>query len=150
MAFALTKYKAYGLLVSGPSRKQAVQYVEMHITAADTDVDLDIADSSGTFWTAAQANTTYGDIATSALESISDIGDQSAALLAVQSPEILIRAQDNTSPGSGFYGISVSGNLPNIEWASGNAPTSYQVTLTLALPDGVQPIRSDLGAAVTA
>jgi hypothetical protein len=150
MAFALTKYKAYGTLVSGPSRKQAIQYVELHITAANTDTDLDIADASGTFWTAAQANSTYGDIAEQALESITDVGDQSAALLSVMSPEILSRAQDNTSPASGFYGISVSGNLPNIEWASGNAPTAYQVTLMLALPDGVQPIRSDLGAAVTA
>jgi len=71
--FALTKYQAYGVLISSPVRKRAVQRVVLTYTAVNTDTDLDIGDDSGTFWTAAKADATYGAMATNALSHIQKI-----------------------------------------------------------------------------
>lgn len=78
--FSLTKYNAYGFVIDSDVRKRAVQRMTLHITAANTDTDLDIGDDTGTFWTAVQADTTYGALGGKALATIQAIDDNVYAL----------------------------------------------------------------------
>lgn len=52
MTFALSKFRAYGIEAEEVVNKRYQQVAIFNITAAATDVDLDIGDFSGTFWTA--------------------------------------------------------------------------------------------------
>lgn len=52
MTFALTKIRAYGIEAEEAVSKRYKQTLILNITGANTDVDLDIGDYSGTFWTA--------------------------------------------------------------------------------------------------
>jgi len=78
--FQLTKYNAYGFIIDSDIQKRAVQRAVFHITAANTDIDLDLSDSTGTFWTAAKADTTYGAMATKASASLTKIQAIATAL----------------------------------------------------------------------
>lgn len=87
MTFAVTKVQAYGIEAEEALNKRYRQYMILTITAANTDVDLDLGDnqsgSLGTFWTAAD------DSATGA-----------GALLAIQ--DIVTRAEYFDSFGGNF------------------------------------------------
>ncbi len=52
MTFALTSFAAYGVERDEGLTNLFHQYARFTITAANTDVDLDLGDYSGTFWTA--------------------------------------------------------------------------------------------------
>lgn len=91
MAFALTKFSARGIDIAGPSYKRGIQQVVLDITGTSADIDLDLGDDSGTFWTAAQANGTYGALATKALEILKKIVAQSVALVGVDSQQLATR-----------------------------------------------------------
>ncbi len=73
MTFVVTKVQAYGIEAEEPINKRYRQYLILNVTAANTDVDLDLGDnqtgSLGTFWTAAD-DTTVG---AQALFTIQDI-----------------------------------------------------------------------------
>jgi hypothetical protein len=142
MAFALSKFKAYGLKTQGPTRVLGQQVVELHITAANTDTDLDIGDNSGTFWSAAD-NTDLGAEALRVLREI--IADKVQGLLAVNSEELVGRLRDTTATGAGVYALAVANNRPNISWFSGDAPTSYVVQLVYQLLDSQFPTFVELG-----
>lgn len=91
MAFALTGFSARGIDVKTPTKKRGIQQVVLSVTGAAADVDLDIGDDAGTFWTAAQADATYGALAAKALTILNQIVDNAAALVAVKSPELLVK-----------------------------------------------------------
>jgi hypothetical protein len=142
MAFALTKFKAYGLKTQGPTRVLGQQIVELHITAADTDVDLDIGDDAGTFWGAVDA-TLLGAEALRLLKEI--IADKTQGLLAVNGQELVGRLRSSTASGAGVYAQAVANNRPNIDWFSGDAPTSYVIQLVYQLDDNQFPTFAELG-----
>ena len=52
MTFALSRVRAYGVEADEATSKKFMQMVRLDITAANTDVDLDLGDYSGTFWSA--------------------------------------------------------------------------------------------------
>lgn len=52
MTFALTKVRAFGIEAEEAVNKRYRQVLVLDITAANTDVDLDLGDYSGTFWSA--------------------------------------------------------------------------------------------------
>lgn len=82
MTFALTKFEAWGVEIDEPVTKKFMQYARLVITAAATDVALDIGTDAGTFWTAALANGTYGtSVATPALAALQNIVAKSSAFL---------------------------------------------------------------------
>ena len=62
MTFAITKVQAYGQEAEEPLNKRYRQFLMLDITAANTDVDLDLGDNAagslGTFWTAADGTAT--------------------------------------------------------------------------------------------
>lgn len=93
MAFALTKYEARSLDIASPTYKRGIQQVVLDITGTSADVDLDLGDDSGTFWTAAKANTTYGELASKALTNLQKIVSQAQALVSYESQELMGKSQ---------------------------------------------------------
>jgi hypothetical protein len=81
MAFALTKFQAFGKLIDSPISKRYIQQVVMTITQANTDTALDIGTNAGTFWTAAKANGTYGAVASSAYDKMIQIAANAESFL---------------------------------------------------------------------
>lgn len=58
MAFLLTKVQAYGIEAEEAVNKRYTQRMILTITAANSDVDLDLGDYTGTFWNAVDATAT--------------------------------------------------------------------------------------------
>ncbi len=97
MTFALTKARAFGIEVEEPRNKRYLQYLVLNITAANTDVDLDLGDhvagALGTFWTAVDGSEP-GD---TALKAIRDIALRAEAFLSVQGTGLSTRTQEDAS-----------------------------------------------------
>lgn len=128
MAFALTKYKQHGVGLSGPGERTTLGFVELEITGLTTDVDLDIGDDDGTFWTAALANSTYGAMAAQALSDLQDIVANADDLLAVKSQQLLDRVQAAAASGTA-YTVGIEEKRPNITFAASNGETAYTIVL---------------------
>ena len=146
MSFALVGFQARSLEVSSPSKVKAVQQVVMNITAAATDVDLDIGDASGTFWTDALADGTYGDLASSALTSLTEIAGQSSALVAVQSEQLIDRVQSAAAGNAGEYALAIDAIGPNITFHAADGDTAYKIILVWELDAGIGPITASYGS----
>jgi hypothetical protein len=117
----------------------------MDITAAAADVDLDVGDDSGTFWTAAQADSTYGALATKALAVLQDIVSVSAALVAVKSEQLIDRIQIASVSGAGEYSLAVVNTRPNIAFNAADGETSIKLILEYELDDEQYPIVASYG-----
>lgn len=145
MAFALTKFHARAVDIASPSYKRGIQQVVLDITATTADVDLDLGDDSGTFWTAAQGNATYGALATKALEVLNKIVDQSAALVAVKSQQLIDRVQIATVAAAGQYSLAIQDVRPNIAFNAADGETSMKIILEYELNDNIFPVIATYG-----
>lgn len=145
MAFALTRMEAYQEVVGSTSRKRGIQGVDLYITGTVADVDLDIGDYSGTFWTAALANSTLGNVATTALSTIQKIVAQVESLDEVNSQQLLDRIKIATVAGAGEYSLAIQNTLPNIAFFAGDGETSIFLRLKFTCVDGQFPICAQLG-----
>lgn len=79
MAFALTRFNAYGVQSDEPLSKRYIQRVEIKATAANTDTDFDLGDATGTFWDAVDAT----DIGANGLKCMKTISSRSVAWLGI-------------------------------------------------------------------
>lgn len=145
MTFALTKYVASGIDRSGPSVKRGVQRVALTITALAADVDLDIGDDAGTFWTDALADATYGTLATNAQTHLQTICDNVTALLAVMSPQLLDRVQTAAAGSNGEYSIALEDHRPNITVNAADGEEAWYIVLEWELADGQSPVNASYG-----
>lgn len=138
MAFALTKVEAFGYYRDEVVTKRvAVQVLDLYITAANTDVALDLSNNTGTFFTAV-GGTAPG---AACLQAIKDIAVRANFLKALQSEALLTRqAVGGLSVITGTYGVAVSGKRPDISFFSTNAPTAYTLRVEWELKDGEQPV----------
>ena len=144
MAFALTGFASYGINTAGPSQKRGIQRATLYITGLVTDVDLDLGDDSGVFWTEAQANSTYGELATKALDVLNKIEDRCTSLLAVKSEQLIDRLQAAAAAGTSYV-LTVQAKRPNIEFAAGQGETAYQIDIEWLLNNFQFPIVSSFG-----
>lgn len=147
MAFQLQAFKAYGLRLEGSTRQQARQVAVLQIAQANTDTALDISSAAGTFWTAALADATYGALAAAALAKLQAIQAADAAvggLLSVDPPVNYVQVSSGAAGKQ--YTMTVTNSLPSIVWVSGQAPTSYVLTLEWTLADNQEALAADLGA----
>lgn len=140
MAFKLTGFHARGVDVAGPSYKRGIQQVVLTIEATAADVDLDVGDDSGTFWTAAEADSTYGSLATKAKTILNNIVDQASKLVAVKSQELLDRVQVGTVSGAGEYSVAVQDKRPNIAFNAADGETAITLILEYELNDSIYPV----------
>lgn len=142
MAFALTKAEFRSVAHQNPSFKRGIQEIVFTITGANTDIDLDIGDASGTFWTAAQANSTYGAMAALVLAKLQAVVASSERLRRWECPELQATAyvQVASAPGASQYSLTTDTYGPDILLNSGTAPTSYHVYLVFELAAGQFPV----------
>lgn len=139
MAFALTKVQCYGVEAEEPVNKRYTQRMILTITAANTDIDLDVGDFAGTFWGAADATAT-GLVGLAAIQQISLAAE---ALHAIGGEAIRSRFQVATAANAGEYSVSMDStntHVPNILFDSGDAPTSYVLVLDWVLKAGMVPV----------
>lgn len=115
MAFALSAAFAYPQLISVPTGPlRGLQVIELRITATAADVDLDIGDLAGTFWTEAGASA----MGAAVLEKITSLYPRFSTVgtVEIQSPQLLDRIQIGTVAGAGEYSVAINSTtlLPEI------------------------------------
>lgn len=143
MAFALVSWKGYPKPIEQGTIKRFEHVVELHITGLAADVDLDIGDLTGTFWTAALADATYGDYATAALAYITSLYPKLSAVT-YNSPE-LGGAYVKVIAGpalAGEYAVAINATTkyPEISFTAAAAPTAITVRLECSLKTSEWPL----------
>ncbi len=149
MAFALTKFKAYGLRAEGAVRPHVQQVAIFTLTAAATDIVYDVGVTGGTFWTSAEASVLYGSLAT-AVKSL--LLTRLPGLL----PDTALMAIEGAYPLDTFikvasgatgdqYTLAVTDSFPLITFVSASAPTAWVLQLRWNLIDGAEALVADYG-----
>lgn len=141
MAFALVDANFGKLEIPTAIKKRGLQYLEFKITrGAAGDTDLDIGNTSGTFWTAAIADGTYGTLATNALKEFTKIASAIDGLISceiVANTGPMLRVASTS--GATNYDISNGGTyplfVPEITLTSNAAPATISVRLVVSLTD---------------
>lgn len=151
MAFAVTKFSAYGRLNTSATAKRGVQFVELTITGAATDTAYDLGTTAGTFWTSAEAHATYGAIATAAKTFIlTTLYGQVGTVIGVDSQALCTpvgRINAATASSNTYTQAVAAVTTPMIELAfnSGNAPTSGVYVFQWLLADNTEPLTATYG-----
>jgi hypothetical protein len=139
MAFAVTAVECYGKEIDEPLTKKFEQTMVLSYTAANTDVDCDLGDYTGTFWTAAGGSAAGA----TALKSIKAIQIRAQQFAKLGGEALLDRVQ-GTSAASGVYTAAMDGtntHIPNLTFHSTTAPTSAKLILTWVLKDNEPPVK---------
>lgn len=145
MSFAITRARFYGINSEGPSYVRGVQVLELDISAAATDVDMDIGDDTpGTFWTAAVANAATGAMASTILARLQALDDY-ATFLSVASKQLADRIPKASAPGAGEYTLALENERPNLTFSAADGETAWKLVITWTLPDAQQPIVANYG-----
>lgn len=138
MAFALKSFFADAVRYQGPGPYRSIQKVVLTATGTIADVNLDIDDDSGTFWTDAIA--ANPEMATQVLDEFKRILQQCATWSAVYSPEIDASGLRGAAPASGVYTLSFSNKRPNWTFYTNEGLTSYTIFLEYELAPNMLPI----------
>lgn len=117
MTFALTEFQSYGIEAEEAVNKRYKQVAILTITAANTDVDLDIGDYSGTFWTAVSGS----EPGTTALQAIKDIQTRALSFVGLGGSSLAPYVQGDAS-------IPQVTALTSAASAGGNATETLTVT----------------------
>lgn len=143
MAFALTEYKAYGMDISEPVQKRALQVFECTITATAADVDLDIGDVAGTAWTAIDNNA----IGLAAKTAFSEILGKVSRLVQASCPEIdnaFLPVYGDATPATASVGRvnNTAKTCPEYVFAAGEGLTSYNFVFIWTLKNDHRAVRA--------
>lgn len=140
MAFALTSLFLDGQKFQGAGPYRATQTAVFTITGTTADVDLDIGDYSGTFWTAALADATYGDVATTALAALQKLDDQTQAVCRIYTPQLADRIQAAAASGTDYaLSIDSTSKLPIYTFDANQGETAYTVFVEWLLNKNILP-----------
>jgi len=146
MASALTAYKAWIQEADKATGPRHIQYLEMDITGANTDTAWDFATAAGTFWTAAEADETYGATATLARKLMYQIAEKAAYFAGVLGEVDLQYAREIAASGADYtMAAGTASNIPDLTFNSGNAPTSIKAVLRWVLSEdqtGIETVSS--------
>jgi hypothetical protein len=142
MTFALTSFFADGTRFVGPGLVRATQTYAFTVTAAATDVDLDLGDPTGTFWTAAQADSTYGEMATQVLSRIEALEDNYSAVKALYTPELASFVQVASLSATGTYTLDIDSTtqLPDYTFYTSGGTTAYTVFVEYLMEPNILPV----------
>jgi hypothetical protein len=142
MAFALTEYKAYGIEISEPIQKRAVQVFECTITGTTADVALDIGDVAGTAWTSIDDNA----LGLAAKVAFTEILSKVARLAVFRCPELefALPVVAGGAATTGKYGVTnnTAKTCPKITLYTGEGLTSYKMTFMWTLANEMKPVRA--------
>ena len=142
MAFALTDYRAYGLDISEPIQKRAVQIFECTITGTTADIALDLGDVAGTAWSAIDDNA----LGLAAKVALTEILTKVDRLAQWSCPEIenALPVIAGGSATTGKYGITnnTAKTMPKLALYTGEGLTSYKFFFSWTLKDGARAVRA--------
>ncbi len=140
MAFALTSFVADGIRFMGPGPYRAEQSYFLTVTGTVDDVALDLGNATGTFWTAATGDATYGPMAIQVLAQVTSWADNYQAVADIFVPEVYDRIQVASSPTGTQYAASIGALLlPSIEFAASGGETAYTISVKYQLDSGRLP-----------
>ncbi len=145
MAFALTSCFADSTRFQGTGLQRATQKVVLTATGAITDVALDIGNYSGTFWTAALADATYGTLASQVKDFLQKVTAQAHCLAAPAyiaeldyDPDII---RGTTASGDVYvYNIDSTTLLPIYTFAASEGQLTYNIFLSYQLKVNMYPL----------
>lgn len=120
MAFAIVKAKMYGIQTGAPQRSKGIQVVELELTGANTDIDLDLGDPTGTFWTDAASSSPNCYAAVHSI--LTNIGANALSFIDVRGAALAAYAQAAVASTSGVTVINSAAS------AGGNATETMTVT----------------------
>lgn len=146
MAFALTDARFYKVEIPSAIDKRGLQGIELTVTkSAAGDTDLDIGNTSGTFWTAAIANGTYGTQADLALKQFKLIASSIEALVSCEitaANGFMLRVASVS--GATQYALTNGGSfpavVPEITLANDAAPATLKIRMLLSLVKNVNTV----------
>ena len=140
MAIALTKFRAYGEYNTDTTVVKGIQCAKFVVTAAAADVDYDIDDFTGNFWTAVSAT----DVGAGVKAWMRSHYQGIEALVAVEGDfvETYLRA---AATGVGAYTQAITSSLPDIQFNAADGPTSMVLILKWTLADGQTPLTANFG-----
>jgi hypothetical protein len=143
MAFALSEYKAYGLDISEPVQKRAIQIFEMTLSGLAADVDLDLGDVAGNAWSAID-NTALG---LAAKNAFTEVLAKCEKFMGYSCPEIeysYLPANGDATPASGYVGIvnNTAKTCPEFVFAAGEGQLSYKFVFKWSLKNDHRAVRA--------
>jgi len=143
MAFALTDYKAYGMDISEPVQRRAIQVFECTITGLAADVDLDLGDVAGNAWSAIDGNA----IGLAAKVAFTEILGKVERFAGYSCPEIdftYLPAYGDATPAAGYVGIvnNTAKTCPEFVFAAGEGQTSYKFVFQWTLKNEARAVRA--------
>jgi hypothetical protein len=140
MAFALTSFFADGERFTGPGPYRGKETYVFTVTATTADVDFDLGDLDGNFWTEALADTTYGEMATQVLDRITNLVANYATLKSVEVPQLFPYIQAATQSGTAYkLTIDEDSNLPIFLFDTSNGLEAYTVIVEYLLKPNYLP-----------
>ena len=149
MAFQMLRAHFYASEGSKAVSPGTLQTCEMVITGAAGDVDLDLDDFSGTFWTAALADATYGAVALLIKKALQNVAKSVASTHHVGGNFILYRPRvpaGAEAAATGAYSANYNNTtkLPNFTFDTANGPQGTNIIVTWDMTPGTQPMTLDL------
>lgn len=140
MAIALTKFRAYGEYNTDTTYIKGLQCAKFVITAAAADVDYDIDDFTGNFWTAVSST----DIGAGVKAWMRSHYQGIEALVAVEGDFVQSYLR-GAATGAGVYTQAITSALPDIQFNAADGPTSMVLILKWSLADGQTPLTANFG-----
>lgn len=136
MTIALTRVTANAIPFKGPTRKRGIQVLEIEFTAAATDVDLDIGDRDGTFWTAVDK--------AAVLAKIENVLANCNSFLCVKSPQLADRLQTAAAGGNGEFALAIEDKLPNLTVNAADGETAWELHIELSMKRDKYPVGAEI------
>ena len=144
MAFALTAAKMYEVESRNPGT-QGVQVLDLTVTRGTADVALDLSNPTGTFWTAVQADATFGQLGKNAISAIRPsltAGFGGLISLEVLATNALMTRSAGAPAAATEYrvqnGLTFPAFSPSITLFAGVVPATVRIIATFIVNDGFQ------------
>lgn len=140
MAIALSKFAAYGEHNTDTVKDRGIQVAKFVLTGDAADVDYDISDFTGNFWTAVAASAAGAGAKAWLRANYS----QFLSLVTVEGSfaQAYLRA---AAVGVGAYTQAVTSDLPDLAFNAADGPTRMVLILKWAMPEGSVPLTVNFG-----
>lgn len=137
----ISSYKAYGLYIDEPVTTRAHQVLNLVVTQAATDVDMDVGEVAGSFWTSAVAS---GGNGPAALAALTQVIAKAESRISLCSPQIQdAKVQVAAAPaGATEYQITTTSIVPSIAFFAASAPTAVTLNVVVCLAPQQRAVRA--------
>lgn len=140
MARVITQYKAFGVYIDEPITTRALQHFVLKWTQANSDLTMDLANTSGTFWSEADNDAT-GLAAKTTLDQIIAKSETRVSWQAptIKDPKVQVAAAPAATT---EYQITTTSIVPSFAFFTAGAPTSVVFHLVTMLSSQERAVRA--------